>query len=637
MSVVLSCRDEGTLRREMYNRIKKELEDIRAGKVSAERVILVVPAQSTLLTEEESFDFLGGEGFIDFAVMSGTKLRSTILDETGHPGRTAIGTVGRKMLLRRIAAKREAELRSYSGVCRTDGFLDIARDFIINLKQNGVSPDTLDKVSKSGSFSGILASKLSDICLIYSDYEKAMEGKYTDTEDLLSFTAEKIAESDFIKTSIIWYSGFYSFSKREYGFLLELGKYAAGMNAAVLAGKDRYLCGEDTAAKLSAALGARREILPSPEGAERKIRTIACTSPYTQSRTIAADILTRVREGCGYGDIVVITGDMEEMGENLRRILGSFGIPVFMDEKRSMSETLAARVISSCLDMTSRGVNRQSVLAFLKTGILDYTQDEIYAFESYAEQYKIYDSGFLKPFKYGKDAIGEEKFGVLEGMRAKIEELFVPFIKDMNEARTAGGKSEVFYRFLAGPLDFQEFIRKVSAEFEAEHFHDASEENPQCFKYTVDLMDQMDELLGDEEINKEEYSELFKACLGDVKIGLLPQAEGRVRIGSITRTSFSDVKYLYIAGFNDGLIPSDNAGEGLLTESEIDALAGENLTVAKSPKTLQDEEMFQIERALNTDTEETVICWCRSDLSGNALRKSALLSDLPVDGASLSE
>ena len=148
MSVILKASCEEQLRTEMYKRIKADLDAIRKGESPAERVILIVPAQSTLSAEEEGFKYLGGNGFFDFAVMSGAKLRSYLFSETGAPERTAINTIGRRMLLRRIASKRKEELTSFRSVCNSEGFLDMAGDFIVQLKQNDISPSDLAGINE---------------------------------------------------------------------------------------------------------------------------------------------------------------------------------------------------------------------------------------------------------------------------------------------------------------------------------------------------------------------------------------------------------------------------------------------------------------------------------------------------------
>ena len=86
------------LRRALFAKIKDDMASVPA---SLDRVLLVVPAQSTLSAEEAAFEHIGGKGFLTLNVVSGEKLRQDILRTTGGSGRTPISTIGRGMILRR--------------------------------------------------------------------------------------------------------------------------------------------------------------------------------------------------------------------------------------------------------------------------------------------------------------------------------------------------------------------------------------------------------------------------------------------------------------------------------------------------------------------------------------------------------
>ncbi len=671
MSVILCASREAELRREMYNRIQRQLAEIRstsgaeavpgifaAPQKTAEaaetpfggpkRVILVVPAQATLKTEEESFAALGGEGFFDFHVMSGAKLRTIILQETGAPEKTAINTLGRSMLLRKIVKDRAAEMKSFASVSREPGFLDLAGDMIVQMKQNGIDPAGLAALSETAAEGSLLADKLADLQLIYSEYQRLMAGKYTDSEELIKYTAEMVSRSRYIRESVIWFSDFYSFTKNELSFMEALKASAADLNAALLAGEDRYTVGAKTAEKLQ-SLGLTRVVLsggPAAAGGEKAgaeeagedgkapaakpLRMISCASPYTQSLTIGLDILEKVRDdGLGYGDAVILTQDTEGMGRSLKRVLESLGIPVFMDEKRSMQHTAAAAAAEAALNIGAFGFRRQDVLAFCKSGVLrEFAPEDFFDFENYIKQYKIYEKAFLKPFRYGADRLEPEKFERLEAIRCRLAELFGPFCAEFTAAETVLEKTAALYRFLAETLELPGVLKQLSANLEAAGYLDAAQEELQSWNVIVSLMDQMVELLGAEPVAAAEYASILSSCFAEAKVGVLPQAEGKVQIGTVSRSSFKDVKVLYLAGVNDGILPGDLAADCLITEREAAELEEKGFTLIKNSQVLQEEELFQIERTLDTDCKQLVLCWCASDANGDALRPSSLIEEL---------
>jgi len=269
------------------------------------------------------------------------------------------------MLLRRIAREKGSSLKAFSKVAADTEFLKLAGDMIVQLKQNDVSPQTLASIIEESPKESLLTRKLSDMLSIYSAYEQAMKGKYTDSEDLLQLVTSRLRESRRIAGAEIWYYGFYSFTKREAAFLAELSRCSCGLNMVmtldVSGGPDSELFdfGKRSLASLRDAAGGlnvysasgyyidRPQALRALEknlyafppevlggSDQRGLELISCSGPFTQAETIASEILRRVRTGsCGFGDIAVLTEDMQGQGAVIKNVLGSLGIPVFVDEK----------------------------------------------------------------------------------------------------------------------------------------------------------------------------------------------------------------------------------------------------------------------------------------------------------------
>ena len=115
--------------------IGRDLENIHNGNSAARQVVLIVPAQFTLEAEEAAFRKFDAKGFFDFHVMSGARLNLQILKEAGAPGTAPVNTLGRVMLLRRIAAQCKEQMQAFGGVCGSTEFLKMAGDFLVQMKQ----------------------------------------------------------------------------------------------------------------------------------------------------------------------------------------------------------------------------------------------------------------------------------------------------------------------------------------------------------------------------------------------------------------------------------------------------------------------------------------------------------------------
>jgi len=642
----------------MFNLIKGRLAAIRSGASKAKQLLLVVPAQFTLQAEDKAFSELKEEGFFDLQILSGNKLRADVLRETGGAGYTAVNTLGRAMLLRKIARDKGGGLQAFSKVASDSEFLSLAGDMIVQLKQNDISLPVLDGIINGAGGSGLLGRKLADMRVIYGAYEEAMSGRYTDSEDLLMLTTEKLKESRRIAESEIWYYGFYSFTKRETAFLAELSRCSCGLNMMLMldpekrADEDLFEVTRRSAAALAAAVpdtqvfGAdgfpleRPEVLKAVErslyafpaerfdGDASGLTLIECSSPFSQAETLASEILRRVREGrCAFSDIAVLTEDMPGQGEVIKRVFGSLGIPVFMDEKRAVRHDPAIMLLQALLNCVSQGFPASDVLAFVKPGLCGVEGDTD-EFENYVKQYHIRGERFHKPFRYGEKALGPERFAAVEEMRGRLSALLLPFAGALGAAPTVREKTTVLYNFLAGTLRLEDRLAEKAAGLAEQGMTDAAEELSQIWAVITGLMDQTVELLGDEQADNAEFARIFEDSFSDIKVGLLPQAEGRVLLGTVKRSNLRDVKVLFIAGLNDGVIPSDQEVRSLLTEKELEQLEAGGFRLAKNNDTAAEEERFLIYRAFSSPSDELIVSWLLADGEGHEMKPSQLVSQL---------
>ena len=643
MKIFYSGSDD-VLRAGLFEKIKSDMDRSAA---SGGEVLLVVPAQSTLSMEEEALRRVDGRGFLRLNIVSGGKLREDVLARTGGSGRAAISTIGRKMLLKRIIARLSGQFTAFSGVCNGPRFADMAGDFIVQMKQNRVDAAQLGKLAEAEG--GLLGRKLADMHLIAAAYEEAMAGRFDDSEDILAFTAEKLRESTFLKNTRIYYYGFYSFTQNEAEFLRQLDAASAGLSVALL-----YADGDEFRAlkKAFAVLGCPAEKLDAPEAVKTAdgeagpnpgsegvpFELVSCASTYAQAESIAVRILRLVRkQGLGYSDIAVLVPEGQTHGGTIKRVLESLGIPVFMDETRSVMYSQAARLVSALLDLADGEYKGRDVLRFVKTGILDADDEALWGFEKYVKQYHIKGKAFLKPFKSKNDDILPEQLAAYDDIRQIATALLQPLIEGLAGAQTAGEKAVTLTNYLSDVLRLPEWLEDLAASQSYEGFEDSAEQTGQLWGVFEEIAEQIVQLIGEEPLSAEEFRDVYLGALQDVKLGVLPQAEGRVQIGSVKRSFIQNKKAVFLASLCDGLVPSDTGAEGVLTEKEINGLAGRGTDLSKPSDILLSEELFMLFRSAACATD---LLWAgvpASDLEGNELKPSGVLERLKALYKNLNE
>ena len=99
----------------------------------------------------------------------------------------------------------------------------------------------------------------------------------------------------------------------------------------------------------------------------------------------------------------------------------------------------------------------------------------------------------------------------------------------------------------------------------------------------------------------------------------------QVNIGDIARIKGRDVKALYIVGVNDGVLPSTNKDEGILSDRDRIELRELGIELASDTRSRVFEEQFMVYTALTIASEYLMITYPMADFEGKSLRPSIVI------------
>ena len=156
-------------------------------KESRKETLVIVPDQYTLVAEQQAMSRMNTDVLLDVEISAISKFGSNVLEETGRSPHTYIDEYGRYMLLYKILSEQKDRLEVFGGVVQKQGFLESINDFISKAKQANLDIQTvIDSMDYEASeVDELTRRKLSDIKLIFDEYENSIRDKYTDAEDLL--------------------------------------------------------------------------------------------------------------------------------------------------------------------------------------------------------------------------------------------------------------------------------------------------------------------------------------------------------------------------------------------------------------------------------------------------------------------
>lgn len=647
----------------LFDRIAEGLSSI-GDEGAPKRIVLLVPDQYTLQAERNAFLYLGVRGFLDLEILSQNRLAERILSETGGSNRVHIDKHGRHMLLSKILSDVEKDLTVFLGMGRSHSFLDMANDFISEMKQYNTGLEELRSILDSLEEDTLLRRKLSDIALIFEQYEEQIQGRYIDTEDLVELFLSKIGQSTFIRDTRFFMAGFDSLTPKTIRVLSELNQFGMGVDLVLTSdasSQDRELFQMTMGlmSKLEEATGGkktdRKEILgPSLErsqplhhlerelfafpfeiyksdqlGSPEGIRFCRAANYYAEAETAAQYISTLVREkGLRYRDIAVICNDVEGRGSVIKRVFDEYGISFFMDQKRTILHHPAIVFVSTLLSVITEGWLYEDVFQLLKTDLCPTQREDYESLENYAIRYKIRGNRWKKEFLYGGTQLMEGELDRLNQVRQELSDfigsLEMPFVK----AKTVREKTSVLSEFLRERANLPGQIEEIVNQMNQEGQYEIALEMNQIWEGIQTLFEQLVELIGEEIISNTEYKDMLRAGFESVELGLIPSTIDQVVVGTMQRTRVGKIKALVVIGANDGILPATPPGDDLLSQDEKALLLNRGIEICQDDDRRMMEERLAIYKNLSKPERYLWIGYSASDPEGKELRPSMILERL---------
>lgn len=626
------------------------------------KAFVLVPNQYTAVAEQQALDYLKKACLFDVEILSLQRLEHRILTEKGLESMPVLDRYGRYLLLFKIIRDRRDELDIFKRSCRESAFVTMVSDFISQFKQQDCSAEKLGQLIDDEETPELLRKKLTELRLFYEDYEKAIDGLYTDSEDLIERCCEEVKVVRLLDDREIWVYGFDTIMPKQRDVLLAMaartevhvivndGDAAAGDHLTHLfrrAAEEKGIhCTEeaipgDYLLKKSEAVrylekhlfvrGKRtEEEPPAPEVLAKDLVLTECANAYDEAETVAANILHLLRdEGFYMKDIAVICNDQEAGQPLLRRVFEEYGIPIFVDARRGISDSVAAVFLVSLLECIHYSSHTDSLMTLLKTGLTDLPTDRVEKLENYSIRYRIRGTMWERPFKYGASEYAEEEFRELEASRSHLMELLDPLLRAAeNREQTVAAWTKTFKNYLDEVWHLRERLAERAASQEEQGYPEEAEFTAQCYSTTMHILDQIVGILGDEPYDPEEYLVLVREGLNRIAVGLIPPAPDGISLGTLIRTRTAPVRAVFLVQTNEGILPKEPPVEGLFSVDEKAYFTKNAFPLGTLDDIKMMEENAALYRIVSKPRERLYISWSLQSTSGDSARPSFLVDDL---------
>ena len=609
MSLKIIYGKSGTGKSEyIFKEIAKKIEDEQK-----EKIYVITPEQFSFTAEKKLLDSIKASAVISAEVITFNRMAYRVMKELGS-AKTNLSSTGKSMLIYKILAEEKKNLKF---IGKSQENVDLIGTQITEFKKHGVTVENLKNVADKTE-NKYLKAKLNDMLDVYEKYTEYIQNEYIDENDNLTILAENL---DFVKdfdNSYIYIDEFVGFTYQEYEIIRKLLRKAKQIHITVCTDsinpdnnpdKDLFYENKKTIDRLYNIAKQENCLIEKPVNLEKayrfkteelahlekniyaipykkyekdvnNINLFLAKNQYSEIKNVAENIVKLVRDKqFRYKDISVITKDLEGYANLCKAIFEKYNIPVFIDEKKDLSENVLVKYVLAVLNIFAKNWSYESVMEYIKTGLVNEVDDEdINIIENYALRWGIKGSKWYNGNWNFYNESEEEQKKILF-IREKIIVPLLSFKKELAKENTVKGITTRLYNYLIENhinTNIEEKIKELEEAGEIEK----AKEYETSFKIIIDIFDEIVMVLGDKKINFEQYASILKIGLSTTGLGKIPLTQDQVTVGDVDRSRSHKVRAVFIIGLNDGMFPSVNSNEGFFNDQDREYLKTQGTELA---------------------------------------------------------
>lgn len=658
------------------HRIYEEIMQ-RAVQEPGRNFLIIVPDQFTMQTQKDLVMRSDRGGILNIDVLSFGRLSHRILEEVGTKEMPVLDDTGKSLVLQKIAADLKEQLPAMGSLLHKQGYIHEVKSAISEFMQYGISTQDMDKLIASAEKRGALAMKLRDLKTLYRGFQDYIKDHFITTEETLDVLRRSLAKSKILPGSVVVFDGFTGFTPIQNRLIQELMRVCAETIVTVTIGAEEdpyqpdgeqklFHLSKKTVADL-VKLAAEAEVERGEDvfvkgGINRFTQAPALCyleqnlfryqyEPYTEKQQelcmfealspreevhqTALYIRNLIREQeFNYRDIAVVIGDLEGYASYVETEFGQLEIPCFIDRTRGIVLNPMIEYIKSALQLYIKDFSYDTVFHFLRSGMVDISREEIDELENYvirtgARGYRTYSRLFTRRTEEMQQGSGQDDTERAEETMERLNRIrqqFADTVEILHMAPRAKAGEYVYhlYDFLE-QNQVQQKLLNYQQQFEQEGDLAKAREYAQIYRLVMDLLDQIYELLGEEEISLQEFADILDAGFGEITVGTIPQNVDRIVVGDMERTRLKQVKVLFFLGVNDGNIPKNASKGGIISDMDREFLIESGTEMAPSPRQQMYIQRLYLYLNMTKPSQRLYLSYAKVNSDGKGIRPSYLI------------
>ena len=621
--------------------------------------VLLVPEHASHEAELDLCRICGPTASRDAEVLSFRNLATRVLSQTGGLADVTLDNGGKLLTMRRALQEVSGRLTVFARPSQRPAFLRQLVALADELYAYRVTPAAL--MEQVSDMDGAAGEKLRSTALIYGAYDTRLHGEGVDARSRVQKLCDALPGSDYLVGKDVYVDGFSYFNRVEEDILETALRQANSVTVTLLGDESdpqlfqNALRQRDRLKRMAAAVRSECEVKTlvsngdgalahlercffgdeTPwQGEQPPIRLYQAETPFSEVEYVAAQVRRLAREGCRWRDIGVTARNMEVYGPLLEAVFRRDGIPAYISRRSDILEKPVLTMLLSAVDAVTGGFEYEDVFRSLKTGMAGISAAECDILENYVIRWEIRGAMWLRdtdwtasPDGYGAELneTRRQRLAAVNAVRRRVRDLFVDLSEGLKTGLTIRDKAETLYRFAESAAVPETLKQQTEALYDDGQVQ-LAEEYSQLWRIFCDVLDQFVELLGDVEVDGQEFARLLRLVLSQYAVATIPATLDQVKVTPLTRNDRHTVRHLFLLGANDNVLPTVEQGGGILDAQERALLQQRGILLSDATFDPLSAELQNIYACLAQPTASLTVTWPVSDGMGSQLLPSFVVA-----------
>jgi ATP-dependent helicase/nuclease subunit B len=669
----------------------KAIVDALAAGADSQQLILLVPEQATYQAERAILSDKRVGGYHRLCVLSFARLQFLLSGK--NTAKPAVTRIGQQMIIQRILRGNKSKLKVFGSSAGFPGLGRQMAETVAELHQYAKRPEDIDQLLgqlQKDERNSLAALKFADIGLVLREYLKFIEGRFIDPDIQLTRSCRAVATAVLTKGAKLWVDGFAGFTTSELAILTELLKAAADAQIALCLDPSNIDLANPDTAKLEAVsifsptertyaalveivkksklrlakpiilkegvrFSCSRELAhierdifklePLKIPAASSVRIISAPSARAEVQFVAREILRLLKEkDYRYRDIAVIASDIDRYQHYIRACFDDYGLPFFIDKRKSLNQHPAIGLICSAMQVVLNGFSHSDIFGFLKTDLAPIERGEVDLLENYCLAFGVAGSDWTSGQEWHFAGQDNEHFDEerVNRIRKKVSgpllELRDKLCPVENPAKTMNAEEfmQIIFDFLEA-LGVREEIGKRIEEATELKDYTTVEEHRQFYDKLLDIFDEFAEVFAGQEETAGDYLAIISSAISQMTLAFIPPTLDQVLVGSIERSRHPDLKAVFLIGATQREFPVPVSFDSILTDEDRNVAEEAKFELAATASQKLAERQYLAYIAFTRPKELLYVTYPATDEGGSGTTRSQFIDNLVTLFESLKE